>query len=258
MTSEPLRTADGSLTFRHPEVGEAYHSLDGAESETRGKFIEPSRLRERRMAGPVRILDIGFGLGLNCRAALACPGVFPLHIDSIEIELLALQRGLMLVPGDPLISALIAGGHFHQHGQHVQIHFGDVRQIVKDLKESYDLIFHDPFSPVRNSECWTVDLFKHFFRLLKNEGALLTYSQSKIVRTGLHEAGFVVQDTFPPPPHRGGTIAVKEGMGLAIESAIPFRDPDLTASGHRIRSRREADMRAKLFARDSFLSENET
>jgi len=86
MTSSLIRTDDGSFTFRHPEVGEAYHSLDGAETETRVKFIEPSGLKERCSKGPLQLLDVGFGLGLNCRAALACETKYPLHIDSIESE----------------------------------------------------------------------------------------------------------------------------------------------------------------------------
>ncbi len=243
MTSKVIRTDDGSLTLRHPEVGEAYHSLDGADSETRNKFILPSRLSERLTHGPVNLLDVGFGLGLNCRSALACSGKYPLHIDSLEIEHQALERGLVVCPDDPLILSLLQSGTFESGRNRVQLHLGDLRQTVKSLCQPYDLIFHDPFSPVRNSECWTVEIFAEMYRLLKPDGALLTYSQSKMVRAALHEAGFILHDTEVPAPHRGGTLACKQGTGLEFDPALPLRDPGLNASGHEIRSQREAALR---------------
>ncbi|MDF3128089.1 MnmC family methyltransferase [Kiritimatiellaeota bacterium B1221] len=243
MTSRVIKTDDGSLTLRHPEVGEAYHSLDGAASETRNKFILPSRLSERLAHGPVRLLDVGFGLGLNCRAALSCPSTHPLHIDSLEREPQALDRGLMLFPGDPLILSLRASGYYQNASHTVELHLGDVRQSIQTLSQPYDLIFHDPFSPVRNSECWTVELFAEMFRLLNPGGALLTYSQSKMVRAAMHEAGFIIRDTPVPAPHRGGTLACKQGTGLDPAPALPLRDPTLNASGHKIRSLREAEIR---------------
>ncbi|MGA0332952.1 MAG: tRNA (5-methylaminomethyl-2-thiouridine)(34)-methyltransferase MnmD [Kiritimatiellia bacterium] len=244
MTSEPLRTGDGSFTLRHPVVGEAYHSLDGAFSEARNKFLIPSRLSERRSLGPVRLLDVGFGLGVNCRCALESPGSFTLHIDSLENDPQALDRALQLAPEDPLLLSLQTSGAYRQGQNQVNLHPGDMRVVIQNLPGPYDLIFHDPFSPMRNSECWTVELFREFFLRLSPDGALLTYSQSKIVRAALQAAGFQVQDTPPLPPHRGGTIAVKQGAGIEPLSVIPFRDPELNASGHEIRSRREAAQRA--------------
>jgi tRNA U34 5-methylaminomethyl-2-thiouridine-forming methyltransferase MnmC len=243
MISDPIRTDDGSFTLRHPVVGEAYHALDGAASETRNKYILPSRLSERRTQGPLHLLDVGFGLGMNCRAALDIPGNFPLHIDSIEHEPAALERGLQLFPNDPIILSLRTHGRYQAGLNSVKLHLGDIRQIIQTLSGPYDLIFHDPFSPLRNSECWTVDLFRAFHQRLHPGGALLTYSQSKIVRMGLHEAGFSLQDTPAPAGHRGGTLAQKQGDALPPEPTIPFRDPTLSASGHHIRSQREAELR---------------
>lgn len=244
MISDPIRTDDGSFTLRHPEVGEAYHSLDGAASETRNKFILPSRLSERLALSPVRLLDVGFGLGFNCRAALEVSGEHTLLVDSLETEPRALERGLRLFPDDPLIHALQQSGTYQTATRQVRIHFGDARQTLQTLRDPYDLIFHDPFSPLRNSECWTVEIFRELYRLLTPQGALLTYSQSKMVRMAMHEAGFIVQDSPALPPHRGGTLAQKHGVGLPVTPTIPFRDPGLNASGHDIRSRREAELRA--------------
>jgi len=242
MTSKPVRTDDGSFTLRHPEVGETYHSLDGAETETRVKFIEPSRLKERCRNAPVRLLDVGFGLGLNCRAALACAKDGSLQIDTLEHETQSLEQGLILFPDDPLLIGLKAKGVY----QNVTLHLGDLRKTLPALTQPYDLIFHDPFSPVRNSECWTVEVFQQLFRLLKSDGALLTYSQSNMVRAAMSEAGFVIQNTTVPEGQRGGTIAFTSGTGIALPSSIPYRDPDLNASGHDIRSRREATLRASV------------
>src|SRR5262249_3838994 len=122
---------------------------------------------------------------------------------------------------------------------------GDLRQVVPDLSEALDLVFHDPFSPARVPELWTADLFKHYFRLLKPKGGrLLTFSAAAAVRGGLRAAGFSVWRTEAVGGKSGGTLACskeisaachnfplrdEEEQKLRTRSGIPYRDPSLSA-----------------------------
>ncbi|MDQ7082078.1 MAG: hypothetical protein Q9N34_03150 [Aquificota bacterium] len=64
-----VETADGSLTLVSPEYCEPYHSITaGAVTECLEKFIKPSRILEKaKLKEEVRILDVGFGLGIQHR-----------------------------------------------------------------------------------------------------------------------------------------------------------------------------------------------
>ena len=56
-------TDDGSHTFTHPVYGETYHATRGAVGESMHVFIN-NGLREVRKPH-IRILEVGFGSGLN-------------------------------------------------------------------------------------------------------------------------------------------------------------------------------------------------
>lgn len=243
---DPLEeTGDGSFTVRHPVLNESYHAREGARSEAEVKFIRPTRLRERLRQGPVRLLDIGFGLGINCRAALACAEGAVLHIDTLELEPEALERGLIVSPDDPLILSLLRSGQF----EGVQLHPGDLRQTLQHLPGPYDVIFHDPFSPLKNTEAWTVEVFRLLKENAAPDGLLATYSESTLVRSALAEAGWQVGASEAVPPHRGGTVAALDKQKLehpldpVAFHAEPYRDPGLNRNGKQIRSQREAVVR---------------
>lgn len=250
MTSELLRTADGSLTCLHPGTGETYHAREGARSEAWAKFLLPGQLRERLRKGPVRVLEIGFGLGINVREAwslTAQPGAHRLQIDTLEAEPEALARALSVAPDCPLTRALAATGAWQCDAGTVRLHPGDARQSLLPLTGPYDLIFHDPFSPLKNTECWTVAFFRRLADRLHPAGLLLTYSEARAVRAGLAEAGLTVGATPPQPPHRGGTAAACTAALIAQPlhtDAVPYRDPLLKDGGKEIRARREAEVRA--------------
>ncbi len=84
--SEKVITGDGTPTLYHPEYRQHFHSVAGAATESREKFIIPSGLGER--VNP-QVLDIGFGLGYNAIAALeANPGAV---ITTLEKDRKALE-----------------------------------------------------------------------------------------------------------------------------------------------------------------------
>lgn len=257
MTSEPIqtisdsiKTGDGSYTLRHPELGELYHAQEGAWSEAESKFILPSRLSERLHRGPVKILDVGFGLGINTLCAVNTEGPGPLDILTLDHDAGVWERAASLQPENRILQSLACSGTWQEGNRSVRALETDLRLCVKELKPEFDLIFHDPFRPLVNTGAWTEDVFKALLTLLCPDGALLTYSQSRIIRAGLVAAGFRIGETVARPPHRGGTIA---GLSPEVIPAPlptpengwgpPFRDPELNRDDRDIRSLREAEVR---------------
>ncbi|WP_457639854.1 tRNA (5-methylaminomethyl-2-thiouridine)(34)-methyltransferase MnmD [Persephonella sp.] len=221
-----IKTADGTETLFNEEFNEAYHSTKaGAYTESLHKFVLPTKIKEiSAKRGEVHILDVGFGLGYNVAVALkeavkANPDVY-LHIVSVEkdtevinrIKELELPEHLQDVYTD-ITSGKMENSIYTAEGKNFQLKilFGEGRQVIKNLKGSFDAVFFDPFSPKVNTEMWTVNLFREIKRLLKSRGILATYSASLAVRKGLLEAGFKIGLVEPVGRKSYSTVASLEG-----------------------------------------------
>src|SRR5690606_14158191 len=129
----------------------------------------------------------------------------------------------------------------------------DLRVCLPDLSPGFDLIFHDPFSPQKAPELWSVDLFRQYYRLLaRPHGRILTYSAAGAVRGGLQEAGLAVGRTAGVAAKSGGRIggfeaaladslSDEERAFIASRAGIPYRDADLRQSRENIRANRLAE-----------------
>ncbi len=254
---ERVPTADGSATLYHPEFRQNFHSRAGAASEAEKKFVLPARLRERLAAGkPVRLLDVGFGLGVNCAAALRCGG--NLEVITLEYDPRVLSAARRLYPEDSLESRLIgtleSGSEFREGNCRARLIPGDARDAVRKLEPgSFDVIFQDGFSPDCNPELWSYDFVRALAKLLKRDGVMVSYSSAYPYRGALLRAGLAVGESEPFGRKRGGTVAAfdpallpvplpekERGIVLSSTAGVPYRDPGLAGSRKELFNRREA------------------
>jgi tRNA U34 5-methylaminomethyl-2-thiouridine-forming methyltransferase MnmC len=167
----------------------------------------------------------------------------------------------------------------------ITIWIDDLRIRVPQLTESFDAIFHDPFSPQKMPELWTVELFEHYNRLLAAQyGKLLTYSAAAAVRGGLREAGFEMAKTPMLGGKNGGTIAwigaqfagardiarasaldsiqppissipleAWEMDYLQSKAGIPYRDPGLMSSRTEILEQRHREQESSALPSGSII-----
>ncbi|MEW5822547.1 MAG: MnmC family methyltransferase [Cyanobacteriota bacterium] len=276
---EKIITNDGTISFYNKAIGDIYHSQVGAYTEALKKFIKPSKIIEDLdNYSNINVLDVCFGLGYNSKVLLT-------EIIKKDPEKKIKLVGVEIDPNIILKSIEINFDHYPEHLKNFfdsflhkvyyktisdrysynenfsstlnnitfELFIGDAREIIKHLYGSFDIIMHDPFSPVKLPELWTVDLFKHIYRLTDNRGRFLTYSASNAVRGGLLEAGYCLGNTEPVGRKGPGTFACKdpslidsnltEYQKLLINTTagIPFRDPLLNLSSLEIITSRELE-----------------
>ena len=264
-----VKTDDGSYSIKSKEINhkvETLHTSTGAISESFEKFIKPLKLDYDE---DIAILDICAGLGYNSSAAIDdflknSDGNTNLHIDMLEISKPTLAAGLM-VPSpieahditkkaieQSLINCDYASLELEEtvipSNIDLKIHIDDARQVIQKLPDkTYDAIFLDPFSQNMSPELVSLEFFKEFRRVIKDNGIVCTYTSSSPVRMAFIEADFYVSLGPIFGRFQGGTLASPNPKNLTkslpkndeikmalSDVGIPFRDPDLNLSSQEI------------------------
>ena len=264
-----VKTDDGSYSIKSKEINhkvETLHTSTGAISESFEKFIKPLKLNYDE---DIAILDICAGLGYNSSAAIDdfmknSDGSTNLHIDMLEISKPTLAAGLM-VPSpieahditkkaieQSLIDCDYASLELEEtvipRNIDLKIHIDDARQVIQKLPDkTYDAIFLDPFSQNMSPELVSVEFFREFRRVIKDDGIVCTYTSSAPVRMGFIEADFYVSLGPIFGRFQGGTLASpspkkltkslpkNDEIKMALSDVgIPFRDPNLNLSSKEI------------------------
>ena len=265
-------TDDGSYSINSKEINhkiETLHTSTGAISESFEKFIKPMKFNYEE---DVAILDICAGLGYNSSAAIEDfmknSSKSSLTIDMVEISHATLACGL-LVPSpikahditkksieDELIKQDYATLSLETceipENIDINVYIEDARQTVQKLKDNtYDAIFLDPFSQNMAPELFSLEFFKEFRRVIKNDGIVATYTSSAPVRAAFIEADFYIGQGPIFGRKQGGTLASPNPLMLDTalpkndeirialsDVGIPFRDPDLNSSSDYILDKR--------------------
>ena len=257
----PIATADGSVTFFSNDWKEHYHTKTGARLEAEKKFVVPSGLNVKLQTANIKLLDVCFGLGNNSLSAL-CAAIGTTHqldITALEMDKRVVQAAsecFQTLETDPMdwklfLKQLLKSNQSAIGNHQLTIQWGDARWLIQGLEsESFDIVFHDPFSSQHCPELWTVEFFQQLYRVMKPDGVLLTYSSSLPVRGAMREAGFEIGETHPGHQMGDGTIAAKNKTTLIgfpeigktdERRSIPYRDPYLCAPAKIIlRNRQES------------------
>jgi len=197
-----MPTEDGSITLFSEEFKESYHSTyDGALHETMQKYIIPSFSFQQNKS-EIKILDICFGLGYNVLATLYYIKKKKLstkvHIISPEFdEKLVRSLSSFEYPKEfnnlkEIINTLSQKFFYEDEQFKIEILIGDARETIPNIKEKFDIIYQDAFSPEHNPLLWTREYFKDIKDISKSDVIITTYSTAIAVRMGLYENGFKI------------------------------------------------------------------
>jgi len=217
-----MTTADGSTTIHIPQWNEQYHSKHGAIQEAYHVFIKMGFNHVSKNLSPLKILEIGFGTGLNAlitsleaksqdRRVAYC-GVEGYPVSPEEMFQLNYSTALDGASAEAYFQKINEG----DWEESVIVH--DNFELIKqekmfdkiENKNEFDLIYFDAFGARVQPELWEVSMFQRMYEALKENGVLVTYSAKGSVRRALQEVGFTVERLDGPPGKREMLRATKE------------------------------------------------
>ncbi len=211
-------TSDGSHTLYMPDMDEHYHSVNGAIQESEHVFIEAGLHRLSKKE--IRVLEIGFGTGLNAFLTLLDSMQTDVNITYYSMELYPLDialvqnlnYGKVLCAGEEDLFMALHEAPWNQSAS-ITPNFtlykmkGDCNQA--ELPNEIDLVYFDAFAPDKQPEMWNQELFNKLYFRMNAGGILTTYCAKGAVRRTMKESGFSVERIPGPPGKREMLRATK-------------------------------------------------
>lgn len=207
-------TSDGSSTIYNVELDETYHSIHGALQEAIHVFIKnglENYILNSKTKTLINIIEIGFGTGLNCL----------LSLDHIKNKTSKINyTGIEPFPlSDDLIEKLDYKFNTHQKLIFNEIHkikwnksvelkknftLKKVNYKFQDFnnKNLFNIVYFDAFGPRVEEYLWNIKVFEKIYKMLSNNGLLVTYCAKGQVRRDLQKVGFIVERLPGPPGKR--------------------------------------------------------
>ncbi|GIW23989.1 tRNA (5-methylaminomethyl-2-thiouridine)(34)-methyltransferase MnmD [Meiothermus sp.] len=223
---QPLRTEDGSPTLVHPVFGEAYSSRHGAWMQANELYL---KLTQTHLHPSPRVLEIGFGLGMNFRATLENCLQRGVYLEYMSYEAFPVSREILALVEVPLCpqarliwAEVLANWPLHPQAPltmegawgRLEVRFEDVTAANFPAQWATALYF-DPFSPKVNPEPWQLGVLQKLSRAAQQGAQLATYSVSGCFRRDLLAAGFTVQKV-PGVGKKAWTVAEHLGSTISL------------------------------------------
>jgi tRNA 5-methylaminomethyl-2-thiouridine biosynthesis bifunctional protein len=234
-----------------------YFDTESGTEQSDFVFIQKNQLQLRlsKKNETFTIAETGFGTGLNFLLTLqayqkaqqaSATTIAPLHFISLEKYPLSknqLKQSLAILPQLKEYAAELINNYpdeistkvntkyqssFFNGQVNLTLIIDDAAQGLSSLKSSkiglIDAWFLDGFSPAKNPEMWSEELFSHIGRLSKTQATLTTFTVAGFVKRQLRSIGFRLEKLEAP--------GKKKEMFFGIMQSNP-----LTAKGYQLRPR---------------------
>ncbi len=233
MNNEPIikSTKDGSSTLYSPKFEQHYHNPNGAVAESLYNFFETTGLTEEiRKQRSFNIFETGFGTGMNLILLLdhleKMPNsgqitylsveAFPITAETVSNLQFGADSGLDTYK--PLLERIFReskpGLNRFDLGsdRKLLLYIGQFDHLFEQesISETFQFIFHDPFSPEVNAELWTPDVFRNLISISSPDALLSTYCAASSARAAMAVAGWVVAKNRGALGKREMTLASPE------------------------------------------------
>lgn len=226
-----MDTKAGIHTMFNKTVDQHYDAVFVSMQERMHVFIKNGLLPVAKKYDEIRILEIGFGTGLNAILTYRENHLLQKHIQytTVEINPLSLK----------LIERLNYADYFGSHMLPVFLEMHKCKWFEKknltlnkdktlksteefilykihndvlecSFDDSYDLIYFDAFSPAYQPELWQFELFKKIFDACNKGATLVSYSANAEVKQTLADVGFKVEFLEGPKGKREMIRAIKK------------------------------------------------
>ena len=220
MKLELVKTIDGSNSLKNLIINDSYHSKYGAINESKHIFINNGLKRISKKK--IRVLEIGFGTGLNALLTqLYCDkkeqNIIYHTIDNLPLKQ-EIYSSLNYCDQLKINKNIFLKIHNSSWENEIKLsNFFVLKKMNCDftktlINEKYDLIYFDAFSPSKQPEMWTSINFKKLYDCLNSNGILITYSSKGDVKRIMKEVGFNISSVEGPTGKREITLACKDGV----------------------------------------------
>jgi tRNA U34 5-methylaminomethyl-2-thiouridine-forming methyltransferase MnmC len=213
-----ITTSDGSHSIFDARLGVTFHSRHGAIQESQHIYIDAGIRPLLNSTPHLRILEIGFGTGLNALLTyiytLNGPPVEYFAIDNYPLaadEFTQLNYCAQLRRPDLQPAFLRMHNCSWNHAESIDAGFtlekqqNDIRTFK--FQTFYHLVYFDAFDPVTQPDLWTTDIFSNIRGAMHYHANLVTYSSKSTVQKSLRDAGFQVEKRKGPPGKREFIVA---------------------------------------------------
>lgn len=220
-------TDDDSHTLFVPEIDECYHSTKGAIQESRHIFIEAGLKQCQK--DEINVLEIGFGTGLNALLSAQMLSsslneehrevninytaieLYPVPVEqAIELNFPELIENFQRKTNSPLQRVRELFCKIHQSPWNEKVQISENFKLTKlnldftktELNGTFDVIYFDAFSPEKQPEMWSEEMFQKLYDSASENAVMTTYCAKGAVRRAMKSAGFSVERLPGPPGKR--------------------------------------------------------
>ena len=208
MVKEIIITKDGSHSLFVPDLNETYHSRNGAISESKHVFIKNALLMHPE--NNIKILEVGFGTGLNTWLTLENIGNKKIHYTTLEPFPIKKEIYTKLNFNKFIHSnyKLFIKTHTSKWNKNINLCNNFVLHKLNHPiqnycpKKKFDIIYFDAFAPNKQSEMWTQEILEKCFKIINENGFLVTYCAKGKIKRLLQSIGFKLEVLKGPPGKR--------------------------------------------------------
>ncbi len=223
MQRKIINTKDNSKTLLIPEMNETYHSTNGAVAESKHIYINHGLKESGHTIEKVKILEMGFGTGLNAILTLDYSIKHKKHIDYFTIEKYPVTIEEIIELDYPIVLNLpnLKSNYITLHEsefetQHQINSYFSFLKYHNDLKtidlpcNNFHLIYFDAFAPQHQPDLWTPEILQKMYNCLLPNGFLITYCAQGQFKRNLKAVGFQIISLPGPIGKREITKAIKK------------------------------------------------
>lgn len=221
-----ITTSDGSHSLLNTELKETYHSVHGALQESIHVFIKNGFdfFCERSHSSPIKILEVGFGTGLNTLLTLEKASEVKRDVHYTTIEPFPLPENIWskLNYGSESSTNYFAKLHHADWSADVSItpyfRLLKIKDSIQQIDLSplfFDVVYFDAFAPNKQPEMWDILALQKVADAMKPQGILVTYCAKGQVKRDLKKTGLAVETLQGPPGKKEMTRATKLSAGIS-------------------------------------------
>jgi tRNA U34 5-methylaminomethyl-2-thiouridine-forming methyltransferase MnmC len=220
---EIIETNDGSHSIKSLQFGESFHSKHGAIQESKTVFIDAALRFGAARNNSLRLLEMGFGTGLNALMTLMeAEQNKTLELDYLGIEAYPVEMTTAKqLNYTRLLDAINLQTPFLEmhasENERLQLseNFSFQKRVAQFesiiLPDNYfDIIYYDAFAPAAQPALWETPMLSKMYKSLRIGGVLTTYCAKGSVKRCLKSIGFEIEGLAGPIGKREITRATKK------------------------------------------------